>query len=499
MTFCLFSGAILASENFSFHMHQQPLSLDPAHIRGQSGTYFYHALYQGLFKFDNKKGLVPTGAKSCTYMNNNSIVCTLKKDYKFSDGTPIKAINYVWAFQRLVMPSIKTVQTELILNLKNAQKILLNKLKAQHLGVKATGPYTLEFQLERPDGEFLYKLINPSLSPIPSVHYKFTIGPALITPGPYKIKAYKLGHKFTLTKNPYYPQAFKDRPDIDVYFIEDDSTALSLYEKGILKFLRRISTIDMLALKHRSEFFYSPFIRFDYMGFGSHLKKHINLKKALVYSLNYKDLQKLYNALGTPGCPSLPSSFFKTYPCYEFNLKKAKQALKLVPKVVRQKKIIIVYSKIGGESVLKGMEWMQYQWKQHLGLNVELRPIEQGMFLQELRYGDPIIFRKGVGVDRPTCLAALEVFEKSSRENYIKFSNHKYQKILKKLSLSKVNKSAKQILCSKAMQILMANYNIIPLGEIHYSMMTKKNFTGWSLNYLNQLDLSYLKLKTVSK
>jgi oligopeptide transport system substrate-binding protein len=48
-------------------------------------------------------------------------------------------------------------------------------------------------------------------------------------------------------------------------------------------------------------------------------------------------------------------------------------------------------------------------------------------------------------------------------------------------------------LCTDAIHILADENWIVPLGEIHFSLLVSPKFTGWKLNSLNQLDLTGLK------
>lgn len=147
-------------------------------------------------------------------------------------------------------------------------------------------------------------------------------------------------------------------------------------------------------------------------------------------------------------------------------------------------------SQLGGNDIKKQAEFIQNQWKKHLGLNIQVQQVEQKVFLNELRQSPPDIFRKGVGLDLPTCLNALETFGQDSKQNFLKFKNKNYLSLLAKMRQLKVQSSAYKKLCQQAMDLLMDDYSLIPLGEMHFTMMAAPEFTGWTMNGLNQLDLS---------
>jgi len=177
--------------------------------------------------------------------------------------------------------------------------------------------------------------------------------------------------------------------------------------------------------------------------------------------------------------------------CYPFDVKKAQSELKKVPKDLLQKNLTFKFSRASGEQLLRVIEWYQNQWKKNLGLTVNIEMIEQGMYLQDLKTNPPDLFRKGVVLDRPTCLSALETFQKDNIDNFIKFSNEKYEKIIKRLEVSQSDLE-KRKLCDAGIKILMDEYRIIPQGVLHFTMLRNDKFDGYKFNELNQLDFSNL-------
>ncbi len=63
------------------------------------------------------------------------------------------------------------------------------------------------------------------------------------------------------------------------------------------------------------------------------------------------------------------------------------------------------------------------------------------------------IFKKGVSLDRPTCLAAVENFTRGNRENYLRVDDDQFEALVKSLSLSPTEVK-KKIACRKAVDHL---------------------------------------------
>lgn len=492
---------VLSKNIFRLYLNKDPHQLNSALIRGTTSHYLFYNLYSSLYRYEGNI-IKPYLGNHCKWKNPLHLSCKLNPKLKWSNGKTITAKHYLQSYKDLF--NTTNTKVRLLLNIKNAKLILQKKKKLSELGITAN-KFHLNFYLDKPDPELTYKLTYPSLAPrynltSPTINMAHT----LVTNGPYKIKKWIAKKKIILEPNPYFFNITKTKlPLVEFYFVEENSTALILYQSNRIDFLKQVLTSDILKLKNNKDFFQTPMIKFDYLGFGPNLKAYPYLRKALVYSLNYVELKKIYHALGQPGYPSLALSYFSKPVFYDINLKIAKKAFSKVPLTARKKKWILAYSKSGGLDIKRGMEWLQNQWKKHLGLQIQLRPIEQGMYIQSLRLKSFDIFRKGLALDRPTCLAAMENLATGNINNYIKFSNPTYDNLVKKLedvvnnniSFNK-KKFLQKKLCTQAMQVLLNNYVLIPLGEIHFSLMMKRKWKGWKLNGLNLLDLSQLRLAT---
>jgi oligopeptide transport system substrate-binding protein len=475
---------------FSFHIQSEPHSFDPAQWTSET-SYLFQNLFRGLFSYHKSQGLVPEGARECHWQNSKTLLCDLNPKMFWSDGKTVQAEDYVRGFRHLLKAKSKSQAFELLRLIKNAPAIFRGESEVENLGVTAVTSLRLRFDFSDEDPDFILKLTSLWLVPILSENFP-TSGQPLISNGPYQIDSWENGKKLHLKANKFYFRGNNQRPNVDVYFIEDDATALNLYEAGRLRFLRRLPTALFAKYKDHPDFVQIPVARFDYVGFGAELNALPELRKALSLSLDYDGLQKILGALGTPGCPSLPPAYMDHPHCLQMDLKAAKAAFQKIPKDILARRWTFGFSKMGGEDIQKAAEWMQAQWKKNLGFQVDLQGAEQGIYLNQLRMAPPSIFRKGLALDRPNCAAGLEVFSKNSAENLIHFDNPDYEVILKHLKqASKV--SEKQKLCGKGIDLLLKGNQIIPLGEIHFTMLAAPEFKGWRINEMNQLDLSELR------
>jgi oligopeptide transport system substrate-binding protein len=461
---------------FRLHLSGEPNQMDPNRQKSSASSYLLANLFRNIYIYDNDKGLVPD-LGSCTREKSQALVCKLKKDLQWSDGSPLTSADFLRTYRKMLNPKIAAPRADLLFKIKNAEDIYKGLKELDTLGVIAPDPLTLRFEFQGKAPDFEYNLTSFLLAPIKE--------DVKVYSGPYKLKEWLQGQKIVLEPNFKYQGGHPQRPLVEFLFIEEDTVALQLYEKNQLQLLRRLPTLFIPKSKTRPDFHWISALRFDYLGFGPELQKSEELRKALTYSLNYSELQKLFSSKGRPGCAGLPDSWFpEKAPCFDFDLTK-------VPKVKSDKTFTLMFSSLGGEDHKRATEWMQAQWQKNANLRLHLEMKENKVFISELQTSPPAMFRKGIAPDRPTCLAALETFGSHNPENYIDLRSPEFDKILEQLSnATKITEQKK--LCLTGVKFLMDRNLIIPLGAFDFAMLIKPDFVGWKFNQMNQLDLSQL-------
>lgn len=494
MFFHLFLAVVLgwsahstASESFKFHLLNEPHNLDPQTSAAASGNYLFHNLYRGLYSYSRSLGLRAEGASACR-RSKLKMTCTLRPSF-WSDGKPIVAQNYVDAFRRVIDPDNKSPQADVLFSLKNAREIWAGKLKPTELGIQAPSADVLVFQFTEEDPEFEYRLIHPALSPMPEGGFRSREDSVnMPVSGPYKISEWKRGAWVKLQPNEKYDRGNPQRPPAEALFIDEDSTALRLFESGKLTFLRRLVASEFPRFRDKPEFQQIPMARFDYVGFGPALLNNKDARFALMRGIEFSDFIRLFGARSAAGCPSLPAHYMDQVNCLKPDFKAARVAAE---KSGMPPKLNMQFSKMGGDDIVRAVEWFQGQWKKNLGWSIELKGQEQVVYVAQLRERPPPIFRKGVSLDRPTCLAALEIFLKGHPENFIALDDPKFEKLIGRLRKSTTLPARKKA-CREAVDHLLSLDRLIPLGEMHFTVLASQKFKGWELNELNQLDLSQL-------
>ncbi|MKY89953.1 oligopeptide ABC transporter substrate-binding protein OppA [Salmonella enterica subsp. arizonae serovar 51:g,z51:-] len=186
-------------------------SLDPHKIEGVPESNVNRDLFEGLLISDVEGHPSPGVAEK--WENKDFKVWTfhLRKNAKWSDGTPVTASDFVYSWQRLADPNTASPYASYLQygHIANIDDIIAGKKPATELGVKALDDHTFEVTLGEPVPYFYKLLVHPSVSPVPKTAVekfgdKWTQPANIVTNGAYKLKNWVVNERIVLERNPQY-------------------------------------------------------------------------------------------------------------------------------------------------------------------------------------------------------------------------------------------------------------------------------------------------------
>ncbi|EIX8175272.1 oligopeptide ABC transporter substrate-binding protein OppA [Salmonella enterica] len=186
-------------------------SLDPHKIEGVPESNVNRDLFEGLLISDVEGHPSPGVAEK--WENKDFKVWTfhLRKNAKWSDGTPVTAHDFVYSWQRLADPNTASPYASYLQygHIANIDDIIAGKKSATDLGVKALDDHTFEVTLSEPVPYFYKLLVHPSVSPVPKSAVekfgdKWTQPANIVTNGAYKLKNWVVNERIVLERNPQY-------------------------------------------------------------------------------------------------------------------------------------------------------------------------------------------------------------------------------------------------------------------------------------------------------
>lgn len=215
-------------------------SLDPHKIEGVPESNVNRDLFEGLLVTDVDGHPAPGVAEKWENKDFKVWTFRLRKDAKWSDGTPVTAEDFVYSWQRLANPNTASPYASYLQygHIANIDDIIAGKKPVTDLGVKAIDANTFEVTLSEPVPYFYKLLVHPSVSPVPKSAVekfgeKWTQPANIVTNGAYKLKDWVVNERMVLERNPQYWDNAKTVINQVTYLpISSEVTDVNRYRSG---------------------------------------------------------------------------------------------------------------------------------------------------------------------------------------------------------------------------------------------------------------------------
>ncbi len=296
-----------------------PKTLDPALSIDLYAVTVIQQIFDGLVQFDKDLNVVPALAKTWK-VSPDGLIYTfiLREGVKFHNGREVAAEDFVYSFQRIVDPKIKSPAApflEKVVGFKEFQEGKISTVK----GIKAMDQYTLEIKLTEPYSPFLsilgmnkFKVLPKEEVEKPGADFgKFPVGT-----GPFKFASMKEGEEIVLEANPDY---FEGKPYLDkiifkIYHGAPREKIFIDFKEGRLEesFIPP-GTIEEILSQKQYPFIQRPLLSLRFYGFhlatkplnDKKLRKALNLAidKKFIISELHKNQFNLGRGILPPGMP----------------------------------------------------------------------------------------------------------------------------------------------------------------------------------------------------
>lgn len=215
-----------------------PNSIDPQTAESGIELLLVRNLYEGLLRQDNTGNIVNGVIDSYT-KDGLSYTFKISDSAVWSDGSPLTAEDFCFAFKRAVNPITKSPNVACLFSIKNASKIASGQKGEDLLGVKALDEKTLKIELEKADDSFLYTLTTSICMPCKEEFFETCRGKygmsydTTLSNGSYKLRKWAVENfAMRILKNDHYEGNFIPK-NAAVYFTKNnDLSPLECLDKS---------------------------------------------------------------------------------------------------------------------------------------------------------------------------------------------------------------------------------------------------------------------------
>ena len=266
-----------AKTSISVCLASEPDTIDPALNSAVDGATLLAHLFSGLAKWqqteDGKLEIVPDAATELPEGKENkdgtvTYTYTLKDGLKWSDGKPVTANDFVFAWQRAASLDLAADYGYMFEVVDGYDKVTEVDDKEQpvnpdaKLNAKAIDDKTIEVTLANAVSYWNELLAFPTYFPVREdvvSNESWATDPSTyVSNGAYKLSSWEHNSLITLEKNADYVDADEVKMDeIKFYLSDDANNMLSNFKNGDWKFIDSIPTNEMEAVKkeYPDEFF----------------------------------------------------------------------------------------------------------------------------------------------------------------------------------------------------------------------------------------------------
>ncbi len=234
---------LAADQTFTYSGIDEISSLDPQIVEDVSGSAFVRDLFEGLLNQDADGNLVP-GVATRYEVSDDKLTYTfyLRDNAKWSDGNPVTAGDFVYAWRRLVDPATASPYSWYgeLMSVEGVGAVLAGDAAPETLGVTAIDDYTLEVKLTAPLPYFPQMVVHASTFPSPKwvideFGDSWTDPENIVSNGAYVLTERVPGERSVRERNPMYWNNDETIIEKVVYLIiGDENTALTRYLAGEL-------------------------------------------------------------------------------------------------------------------------------------------------------------------------------------------------------------------------------------------------------------------------
>ncbi len=475
-------------------------SLDPHKIEGVPESNINRDLFEGLLISDVDGKPSPGVAEK--WENKDFKVWTfhLRKDAKWSDGTPVTAQDFVYSWQRLANPNTASPYASYLQygHIVNIDDIIAGKKPVTDLGVKALDDHTFEVTLSEPVPYFYKLLVHSSVSPVPRAAVekfgeKWTQPANIVTNGAYKLKDWVVNERIVLERNTNYWDNAKTVINQVTYLpISSEVTDVNRYRSGEIDMTYNNMPIELfqkLKKEIPNEVHVDPYLCTYYYEINNQKApfNDVRVRTALKLALdrdiivnkvkNQGDLPAYsFTPPYTDGAKLVEPEWFKWS-----QEKRNEEAKKLLAEAGYTAEKPLTFDLLYNTSDLHKKLAIAAAsiWKKNLGANVKLENQEWKTFLDTRHQGNYDVSRAGWCADYNEPTSFLNMVLSDSSNNTVHYKSPAFDKLIAD-SLKVTDEAQRSELYSKAEQQLDKDSAIVPVYYYVNARLVKPWVGGYS-------------------
>ncbi len=491
------------NQELTYRLMDQFPTLDPQLNEETVGFHVIRDIFEGLISQDENGDLIPGVATEWTPSNENKTwTFTLRQDAKWSNGDPVTAHDFVYAWKRAADPATGSPYSWYveITQIENAGAIVAGDADPDTLGARAVDDYTLEVNLDSPLPYFpnmtTYATLFPVHQETVEAHgAEWTSPENIVSNGAFMLDELVLNEFHTRVKNPMYWDADNVILEkVTGLVINDHNQALTRYLAGELDYMDDLppGQFPNLQAEYPDEAFVTPrlcsyYYAFNFTDSGNPALQDVRVRQALSYAIDRQVI--VDNVLKGGQWPAynfahratagfeMPTIEYSTWTQAEKDAK-AKELITEAGYGIGGEPLTLKLIYNTSESHRQIATVISQMWKQKLGVETTLENMEWKTYLEIRANQEFDVARSAWCGDYNEASTFLDLLTTTHGANDGKYSNERVDELM---AASKTSMDP-QAAYTEVEQILAEEMAIAPIYHYTQAFMKKPDIKGWPLN-----------------
>ena len=480
------SSADFDTQTITLALTQEPPQLNSMKATDQVSALILGHVMEGLLSYDRRGKIIP-GVAEKWEINSTGATFWLRKDARWSDGKPVTADDFLFAWQTALKPETASEYSFILYSIENAEDINKGKKPTDSLAVTVVDDHTLTVEFETPIGYFDKLVAFTTFFPARRDFFEArgdsygADAKDLLYNGPFKLTDWVHSASLKMVKNEHY----WDRDNIHLnainadYITEDSRARLNLYIDGKIVHTRLDGETykDALTQRQRIRSFTTGSVFYlEYNFRKGRITTNRNLRKAIQHVFDPEEF--VNKVLATPG--NLPGR--SLFPVWlggvedkfrsEYKAAEPKIDLALARDYLEKAKVELGVEKIPPLVLLVGnsptsakqAEYLQGVFKEKLDIDVKIDIQTFKQRLAKMTSGDFDMVAAGWGPDFDDIMTFGDLFASWNLNNRGRYDNPDYDRLVR-LGMTSADPKTRMDAMGELQRILTEDAVIIPQYE----------------------------------
>ncbi|WP_026907699.1 peptide ABC transporter substrate-binding protein [Paucisalibacillus globulus] len=491
----------------------EPSSLDPSIGFDAVSWDPLNNLMEGLTRLDKDHQAAEGVAEDWNITEDGlTYTFTLREDAKWSNGDPVVAADFEFAWKYMLNPETASAAAFLGYFIEGAEAYNSGEGSVDDVKVTAVDEKTLEVVLAQPTGFFLDVLTNPAFFPInhkvaeanPDWH---TEAETYVGNGPFKLESWSHDEEMVFVKNEHYWDAATVKLDkVHFAMVNDSNTQYQMFEAGDLD-TAGIPPELSDQLIEGDNVFIGPYGGLEFFRFNLEMEPFQNkkIRQAFSYAVNRDDIAQFVVKNGVepaygfinPGYTSPTGEDFRDVngDLVGFDPDKAKQLLEEGMAEEGYDELPPITLSYNTSDTNKAVaEALHGMFNEHLGVEVTLENQEWNVFSEAQKALELQFSRSSFINDYNDPVNFLESFITDSYMNRTGFSSAEYDELIQK-GKSATNEEERWQALYDAEKLLADEMIAIPIRYYNTVVLEADGIEGILRHPVGYFDLKYADKK----